>query len=121
MKMCHKHNPKQKSPSIFCYFTDFSIFFYFRSEPANSPSTNESGPERMKARSVDHSSDGFKKLSDSKILSGKSSSSSLSVFPSSTPTTTDSPYKTSEFYIIRVSVEGNGPETEGKCLQKVLN
>ena len=62
---------------------------------------------------MDHSSESYKK-SDTKLLSNKSSTSSLSVFPSSTPTTTESPYKTSEFYIIRVSVEGNGPETEGK-------
>lgn len=63
--------------------------------------------ERAKARSVDHSSE------REKMLKSKTSAVSLSAFPSATPTTTDSPYKTSEFYIIRVSVDTNGPETEG--------
>ena len=96
-----------------------SFVIFLRSEPANSPNSNDAGLEqRTKARSVDHSSESYKK-SDSKLLSGKSSTSSLSVFPSSTPTTTESPYKTSEFYIIRVSVEGNGPETEGKKISQL--
>jgi hypothetical protein len=87
-----------------------------RSEPANSPTCADAGHEhRPKARSVDHSSENHRK-GDSKLLLSKSSasSSSLSLFPSTTPTTTESPYKTSEFYIIRVSIEGSGgPETEG--------
>ena len=94
---------------------DSNLKLFFRSEPTNSPLTNDGGSEhRPKARSVDHSSEAHRKSGDPKFLSGKSSTSSLSLFPSSTPTTTESPYKTSEFYIIRVSVEGSGgPETEG--------
>ncbi|QQP35652.1 Ral guanine nucleotide dissociation stimulatorlike [Caligus rogercresseyi] len=30
------------------------------------------------------------------------------------PNSTSSPYRNSEFYIIRVSIESSGPETEGK-------
>ena len=36
------------------------------------------------------------------------------------PTTTDNPYKTSEFYIIRVSIEASGPETEGVIMYKSI-
>ena len=32
----------------------------------------------------------------------------------------DSPYRTSEFYIIRVSIEESGPETEGESVFPVL-
>merc|ERR1719471_2110274 len=33
---------------------------------------------------------------------------------------TDSPYRTSDFYIIRVSIEENGPETEGVIMYKSI-
>ena len=36
------------------------------------------------------------------------------------PTTADSPYRTSEFYIIRVSIESSGPETEGVIMYKSI-
>lgn len=71
--------------------------------------------ERAKARSVDHSSE------REKMLKSKTSAVSLSAFPSATPTTTESPYKTSEFYIIRVSIDANGPETEGALIIVLLN
>ena len=44
-----------------------------------------------------------------RALSKTSSTSSASLVKP----TADSPYKTSEFYIIRVSIDASGPETEG--------
>lgn len=91
-----------------------------RSEPTTCQTPNETPAlERTKARSVDHSSERYKKP-EGKTLSSKASTASLSVFPSSTPTTTESPYKTSEFYIIRVQIEANGPETEGVIMYKSI-
>merc|ERR1711997_1005968 len=69
--------------------------------------------------------------SDSKIT-GKSSEnqtgdmgsscsgSSAARKASQVPTTTESPYRTSEFYIIRVSIESSGPETEGVIMYKSI-
>ena len=48
------------------------------------------------------------------------SGSSASRKASQVPTTTDSPYKTSEFYIIRVSIESPGPATEGVIMYKSI-
>ena len=71
--------------------------------------------------------------SDSKLVTGKStnnqttedpgssfSGSSASRKASQVPTTTESPYRTSEFYIIRVSIESSGPETEGVIMYKSI-
>ena len=45
---------------------------------------------------------------------------SKSSVKSMTKPTADSPYKTSEFYIIRVSIESSGPETEGVIMYKSI-
>ena len=72
--------------------------------------------------------------SDSKLVTGQStenqttggypgsslSGSSTSRKTSQVPTTTESPYKTSEFYIIRVSIESAGPATEGVIMYKSI-
>merc|ERR1719273_1982406 len=49
-------------------------------------------------------------------LSKTSSTSSASLVKP----TPESPYKTSEFYIIRVSIEASGPETEGVIMYKSI-
>ena len=48
------------------------------------------------------------------------SGSSAARKASQIPTTTESPYRTSEFYIIRVSIESSGPETEGVIMYKSI-
>ena len=53
-------------------------------------------------------------------IGSSSSVSSASRKASQMPTTTDNPYKTSEFYIIRVSIEASGPETEGVIMYKSI-
>ena len=45
---------------------------------------------------------------------------SKSSVKSLTKPTVESPYKTSEFYIIRVSIESSGPETEGVIMYKSI-
>jgi len=60
-------------------------------------------------------SDGLESTSD-RSYSKSSSASKLSL----TKPTTESPYKTSEFYIIRVSIESAGPETEGVIMYKSI-
>eukprot|EP00095_Tigriopus_kingsejongensis_P003509 maker-scaffold373_size192110-snap-gene-0.40 protein:Tk03509 transcript:maker-scaffold373_size192110-snap-gene-0.40-mRNA-1 annotation:"hypothetical protein DAPPUDRAFT_49847" len=53
---------------------------------------------------------------DSKTTSRSMSKTSVA----SSGSTTDSPYRTSEFYIIRVSIEESGPETEGVIMYKSI-
>ncbi len=65
--------------------------------------------------SVAAKSEGSASTSDMKppLIKGASSGSL-------TKPTADSPYKTSEFYIIRVSINANGPETEGTNTQTFI-
>jgi ral guanine nucleotide dissociation stimulator-like 1 len=74
-----------------------------RSEPNPEPTTKRPSTA---AKSETSASD--------RVLSKASSSSSL------TKPTADSPYKTSEFYIIRVSINSSGPETEGIIMYKSI-
>ena len=53
-------------------------------------------------------------------IASSCSGSTASRKASQVPTTTESPYKTSEFYIIRVSIESSGPETEGVIMYKSI-
>lgn len=53
-------------------------------------------------------------------LESSDRSMSKSSVKSLTKPTVESPYKTSEFYIIRVSIEGSGPETEGVIMYKSI-
>ena len=61
-------------------------------------------------------SDGGLESTSDRSYSKSSSASKLSL----TKPTTESPYKTSEFYIIRVSIESAGPETEGVIMYKSI-
>merc|ERR1719291_723192 len=61
-------------------------------------------------------SDGGLESTSDRSYSKSSSASKLSL----TKPTTESPYKTSEFYIIRVPIESAGPETEGVIMYKSI-
>ncbi len=59
-------------------------------------------------------------VSSTKSDGGGAESASASSSKSAIKPTPESPYKTSEFYIIRVSIEASGPETEGVIMYKSI-
>ena len=74
--------------------------------------SSEPKPSSMSDR---HKSSTKSEYSDTRPPSKASSSSKSLTKPSA-----DSPYRTSEFYIIRVSIETGGPETEGVIMYKSI-
>ena len=97
---------------------------YFRSEPNahSTPLRNHVKPSSTKSAGAESDSKHTGKSSENPLgdIGSSSSGSSASRKASQLPTTTESPYKTSEFYIIRVSIESPGPATEGVIMYKSI-
>ena len=101
-------------------------FSLSRSEPLASSTPHKSCSHHhshqpsstAKSAGSDSKAGGAGKLS---TAAASTCSSGTSRKPSSqTPTTAESPYKTSDFYIIRVSIESGGPATEGVIMYKSI-
>ena len=83
---------------------------HFRSEPTPSPQKGTATPSSVKSLGD--------KVSSTPSGGGATSKNSRSASKTSVGSggSSDSPYRTSDFYIIRVSIEEDGPETEGTYL-----
>lgn len=82
------------------------------------PFTRRSEPSPLSSSTPQKGGSSVKSLGADKVSStpGGATAKTRSQSKSSVNSggSTDSPYRTSDFYIIRVSIEENGPETEGK-------
>ena len=100
------------------------ILCFYRSEPTahSTPLRNHIKPSSTKSAGAESDSKITGKSSENQTgdIRSSCSGSSAARKASQVPTTTESPYRTSEFYIIRVSIESSGPETEGVIMYKSI-
>ena len=100
------------------------IHCFYRSEPTahSTPLRNHIKPSSTKSAGAESDSKITGKSSENQTgdIRSSCSGSSAARKASQVPTTTESPYRTSEFYIIRVSIESSGPETEGVIMYKSI-